>query len=84
MGPAASNHTESTASPASTMSPMPSVSRANGERICVVGARWGFFLAGGFFAAGRFEGAFLLAGRLEARDVERRDGEVFVGIRASV
>jgi hypothetical protein len=63
---------------------MPSVSRANGESICVVGARWGFFFAAGFFAAGRFEGAFLLAGRLEARDVERRDGEVFVGIRPLV
>ena len=50
----------------------------------MVGARWGFFLDWGFFAAGRFEGAFLLAGRLEVRDVERRDGEVFVGIRASV
>jgi hypothetical protein len=63
---------------------MPSVSRANGERIWVVGARWGFFLAWGLFAAGRFAGPFLLAGRLEARDVERRDGEVFVGIGVSV
>jgi hypothetical protein len=63
---------------------MPSVSRANGDRICVVGARCAFFLAGVLLAAGRFEGAFLLAGRLEARDAERRDGEVFAGIRASV
>jgi hypothetical protein len=64
---------------------MPRVSRANGERIWVAGARWGFFFFGaGFFAAGRFEGAFLPDGRLDARDDERRDGEVFVAMRTSV
>ena len=64
------------------MSPMPSVSRANGERIWTVGARWGLFLAGGRLAAGRFDGRFLLLERPDGRDAERRDGEVFVAMRA--
>jgi hypothetical protein len=66
------------------MSPMPKVSRANGDRIWVAGARWGFFFGACLFAAGRFEGAFLPAGRLDARDDERRDGEVFVAMRKPV
>jgi hypothetical protein len=66
------------------MSAMPSVSRANGERIWVAGARVGFRLAAGLRPGGRFERAFRLRGRLDARDDERRDGEVFVAIRASV
>ena len=51
-GPAASNQTERTASRPKTTSPMPTASRAHGERICRVGVRagfrrgvWGFFLA---------------------------------------
>jgi hypothetical protein len=66
------------------MSPMPKVSRANGERIWVAGARWGFFFGACLFAAGRFEGAFFPAGRLDARDDERRDGEVLVAMRKPV
>lgn len=67
------------------MSPMPSVSRANGERIWTVGARCGFLLgaarlAAGRLACGRFEGLFLLLERVDGRDAERRDGEVFVAI----
>ena len=64
------------------MSPMPSVSRANGERIWLVGARCGFFFGAGFLAGGRFGRAFLPAGRPDARDDERRDGEVFVAMRS--
>ena len=85
MGPAASNHTESTASPESTMSPMPRVSRAKGERIWTVGARCGFLLGVGRLAAGRLAGGrfvelFLLLDWVDGRDAERRDGEVFVAI----
>ena len=40
IGPAASNHTDSTASPRAP-SAMPSASRANGDRICTAGARCG-------------------------------------------
>ncbi len=80
IGPAASNHTESTARPASTMSPMPSVSLAKGERICTAGARCGFRFVDGRFAGGRFDELFLLPARVDGRDAERRDGEVFVAI----
>jgi hypothetical protein len=62
------------------MSPMPSVSRANGERIWTVGARCGFRFAAGRFAGGRFDGLFLPPERVDGRDAERRDGEVFVAI----
>ena len=47
-----------------------------------MGARWGFFLAGGRLEAGRFDGRFLLLERPDGRDAERRDGEVFVAMRA--
>jgi hypothetical protein len=57
------------------MRPIPSVSRANGERIWTVGARCGFR-----FAGGRFDELFLPLERLDGRDAERRDGEVFVAI----
>jgi hypothetical protein len=69
---------------------MPRASRANGERIWVAGARCGFpfLLAGAFLEGARFEDGFLLPallrGRLDARDDERRDGEVFVAMRGSV
>jgi len=72
---------------------MPRASRANGERIWVAGARRGFFLGAAFRGAGRLEGPVpvepllpraLLWERLEARDAERRDGEVFVAMRVSV
>lgn len=64
---------------------MPSVSRANGERIWTVGARCGFLLgvgrlAAGRLACGRFDELFLPLERLDGRDAERRDGEVFVAI----
>jgi hypothetical protein len=62
------------------MSPMPSVSRAKGDSIWVVGVRGGFFLGAGFLEPERFGGAFVPPARLDARDDERRDGEVFVGI----
>jgi hypothetical protein len=66
---------------------MPRVSRANGERIWTVGARCGFLLgaarlAAGRLACGRFEGLFLLLERVDGRDAERRDGEVFVAMAA--
>ena len=41
-GPAASNQTERIASRPKTTRPMPSASRAHGERICRVGVRAGF------------------------------------------
>jgi hypothetical protein len=50
-GPAASNQTERIASKPKTTSPMPSASRAQGERICRVGVRAGL---AGFFLAVRF------------------------------
>ena len=67
------------------MSPMPSVSRANGERIWTVGALCGFLLGVGRLGAarlacGRFDELFLPLERLDGRDGERRDGEVFVAI----
>jgi len=62
------------------MSPMPSVSRAKGDRIWTVGVRCGVLLAAVRLAAGRFSGRFLLVGRVDERDDERRDGEVFVAI----
>ena len=67
------------------MSPMPSVSRANGERIWTVGARCGFLfgvdrLTAGRLACGRFVELFLLLEWVDGRDAERRDGEVFVAI----
>ncbi len=46
MGPARSNQTDRTARPANTTSAIPTASRANGDRICRVDARAGFFLAG--------------------------------------
>lgn len=59
---------------------MPSVSRANGERIWVAGARCGFLLAVALFPEERLGIGFLPDGRLDERDAERRDGEVFVAI----
>ena len=43
-GPAASSQTDRTASPASTTSPIPTASRACGDRICRVEARRGLLL----------------------------------------
>jgi hypothetical protein len=66
---------------------MPTVSRANGERIWVVGARCGLGLAlvDDRFEDGRFAGAFRFEGaRPDGRDDERRDGEVFVAMRPQV
>jgi hypothetical protein len=65
---------------------MPSVSRANGDRIWNAGARWGCFLRlAGRRAGGRFEALLpLLPERPDERDDERRDGEVFVAIGRSV
>ncbi len=63
---------------------MPAASRACGERIWRVGVRSGFFLAGGLRAGRRpLETGFRFAEDLrdvDARDDERRDGEVFVAI----
>jgi hypothetical protein len=54
-GPAASNQTERTAKRPKTTSPMPTASRAHGERICRVGVRAGFRLVlRCFFVAVRF------------------------------
>ncbi len=50
-GPAASNQTESTASRPKTTSPMPTPSRAHGERICRVDVRAGL---AGFLLVVRF------------------------------
>src|SRR4249920_3528154 len=81
-GPAAPNQMPSALTSARTTSRMPMASRACGERIC----RTGVF-GGGFFA--RERAAAPRAGVLarvvfEARDDERREGEVFVGTYTSM
>jgi hypothetical protein len=67
---------------------MPSASRANGERIWVAGARWGFFLGAGARLEVAPREAALPRGlpreREDERGAERRDGEVFVAIRRPV
>jgi hypothetical protein len=60
---------------------MPAASRACGERICRVGVRSGFLDADFLDADFRLGAGFRLdEERDEARDDERRDGEVFVAI----
>jgi hypothetical protein len=59
---------------------MPRASRAWGDRICRTGV-----LGGACFLEGRFAAGFLEDERvLEARDDERREGEVFVAIDGEV
>src|SRR5436190_11085266 len=76
-GPAASNHTPSTARSATTTNRIPEASRACGERICRTEV------------LGGFAGAFLLRRErpltvvFEGRDDDRRDGDVFVATYTS-
>src|SRR6476469_9690186 len=75
-GPAASNHSPSTATRASTTRKIPSASRACGERIW-----WTGVFGGALRRAGRRRTGFFFVRRwLEPRDDERREGEVFVAI----
>ena len=83
-GPAAPNQMPSTPRSETTTRKMPSASRACGDRICRTGVFGGCF----GFARVRFAGVraagFRARVAFEARDDERREGEVFVGTYTSM